>query len=53
MEPLYVRITAELKRKVEDKLRDPDTGILRYGALSRLIRELLEKWVAKDGDRRG
>ncbi len=44
-ETIYIRVDSELKRRVEEKLRDPVTGGLPYGALSHLGRSLLIKWL--------
>lgn len=44
-ETIYIRVDPELKRRVEEKLRDPVTGGLPYGALSHLGRTLLTEWL--------
>ena len=44
-ETIYLRVDPELKRRVEEQLRDPATKGLPYGALSLLCRQLLTEWV--------
>ena len=43
-EVLYIRVDPELKRRIEDHLRDPVTGGLQQGAISHLGRRLFTLW---------
>lgn len=44
-ETIYIRVDPDLKRRVEEKLRDPVTKGLPYGALSLLGRQLFTEWL--------
>ncbi len=46
-ETIYLRVDPDLKRRVEEQLRDPVTEGLPYGALSHLCRTLLIEWLEK------
>lgn len=46
-ETIYLRVDPDLKRRVEEELRDPVTKGLPYGALSHLLRTLLIEWLEK------
>lgn len=53
-EPISVRVPGSLLRKVKLLLLNPVSGKVKYGAMAKLIQQLLTEWVeAREKDMKG